>query len=623
MATVPNDHNMQLTVFHNKKSDDFVISENCVVTIKEHLPCRFKFSADDPEARLYLPGLDIATEKTENGWMPFDSRGWKSDGDTTGYREANVEFDLFQYSKSKEGEKGESNFVPLRVGTYDASVKVKEETIRFTIEVAPNEDLLNTDEWKSMLQEVESERVGLARDIVRQSVGLYDPQTEAVANSSEPVISTEQLYRFMVLRAYNEKVLAALLGIQKSPKNRVVTQYVELPVGASCRRDPKSVQMTAVKGKVNHCVYSPKKFISYDIPENRLLKKIIGIYDRELTYFLELIRKIQNTQASTAWSPTEQGKRYMNTHGEELKNFQNLAEKLRKTTYVIKSQRWYQDIPTATAEEIPHSFAMDPRYGVLLRMYQDLRQEKFQCRALVESGFSWKTSYDLYEMWCYLKLYRMFLNKGWTAKREQMEFKPDSVFPVLSEKTAHSFSRKRKNRIEYVDVFYNHKVPCAAKAAEGAEDAPLRFWDDSHPWPDLRIDLYTNKNDEGDEKKYWGSLILDCKYRTKESFWDGQFNCQEQLMSYYTKAVTPWIPNHGVSWPDYQEYFHPVKKVIILTPDGKIDNESPEPNYHYLRSLKLKSDEKEGEKALSYIVENFIEAQLDKQGEKCYWTKPV
>ena len=606
---------MELTVFYFKQSDDFNISENCVVTIKEHLPCRLKLTADDPEARLYLPGLDIVTEDTGK---PFDSSGWKSDADTTGYREANVEFDLFQYTKSKEGTKEESNYIPLRVGSYAAYVKVKEETIHFEVKVDPNENLLSQNEWDTMLKEVESECVGLARDIVRQSVGLYDPQTEAVANNNELMISTEQLYRFMVFRAYNAKVLAALLGIQKSPKNRVVTQYAELPAGTSCQMDPKSIQMTAIKGKVNNCVYSPKKFISYDIPENRLLKKIIGIYDRELAYFLELIYSIQGSSASNQRNLKQPSKRYMNNHGIELENFKNLAEKLRKTTYVIKSQRWYQDIPTATTEEFPHSFAMDSRYGVLLRMYQDLRQEKFQCRALAESSFSWKTSYELYEIWCYFKLCRMFLQTGWKAEQEKPQFESNSVFPVLPEQTVLSFSRVRDGRIEYVDVFYNRTVKTRLKAKSDEKmDEVLCFWEGPHTRPDIRIDLYTHKDADGETTKYWGSLILDSKYRTKESFWGGESNCQEQLMSYYTKAVTPWIPNDGVSWPDYQEYFHPVKKVIILTPDKGEEASKTFPNLEYLKVLTLKpgTDDKG---ALSEIVNNFIKKQLD---TKCFWTK--
>lgn len=489
------------------------------VQIEENDEVSILFNSTDQTARLYLEALDI---------IPTEY-GITLDEDGNLYRSISpVEIPLYKIN---------NNFDALRVDKFQLTIECDNKKYYGMLTVNPKQ--LDINEWENMRNDLELELKGLALDIVRRNTGLGKKTSE--------IMPPEHLYKFFVMKKHNEKILQALIDIQDKPRCRIEKKYQNKPA-----YEANDIDKVSIKHYLNKCneneYYVPEKLISYNISENRMLKKILIGYEKELSTFIALVNTSIHNISSIS-DNTQYEKMYLDT----LEHYRVTAIKLKKVTNIIKQAPWFKSVESRE-EQITHTFAMDSRYGAIYRMYRELKKKEIKINIDPMYSYSWKKSSVLYEMWCYIRLCRLFQKKyALTEDTFSLGLKDDVLVPYLKKGTKAIF-QDEKVRLE---VIYNKKL-VRSKNQSTLQENPY-YMINNHVVPDIVINIYYLPKNE----MYIGSVVLECKYRKVNSFWRGTtMSSREQIQAYYLGAKSWYYFNmkgrHNV---------RPVQKVFVLTPD--------------------------------------------------------
>ena len=562
--------------------EQFVVTEEKIyfdefpsIKIIENEEVTIFFNSSDRSARLYLDALDILPDGND---VFFDEDGRI-------YRPASSSpFHLY-----KQG----NDYDALRVDAFRICVTCAGQEYFSLLEVLPKQ--LSVGEWSMMRDDLETEIRGLAQDIVRRNIGLGGDRSGA--------IPPQKLYTFFVMQKYASKVLSALIALQNAPKYHIITNYVEEDSSKAVKMDAVTIRKYLHSGGANAQYFVPVKQITYDIQENRLLKRIISIYDRELAQFISTIEGIVQYRQN---SKKQEHRQYRMLYEQGLKEFLDTAKKLRKITAIIKTQDWYQTVGPLRDGAIPHAFALDSRYGVLYKMYEDLRNPNFRVQLDPNYSYSWKKSSSLYEMWCYVKICRAFADRyDLVGDHWNLRFGSDLLFPYLANGVTMSF----ENELTRIDVIFDQFIPSKSSRTK-LHDHPF-YTVGKHKRPDITIDIYTKKDDW-----YIGSVILECKYRKLSSFWQGysEWSSKPQIQAYYTDPKSDLTYDGLGGLLDMR----PVQSVIVLTPDI-LGNCKSEPSINTLIRT-LKPDETN--ESLENIMRT-IEGQIAARVQKCSMVENV
>lgn len=555
--------------------EQFVTSEEKIyfddfpsIKIIENEEVTIFFNSSDRSARLYLDALDILPDGND---VFFDEDGRI-------YRPASSSpFPLYKLG---------NDYDALRVDAFRICVTCAGQEYFSLLEVLPKQ--LTMGEWAMMRDDLETEIRGLAQDIVRRNIGLGGDKAGA--------IPPQKLYTFFVMQKYASKVLSALIALQNAPKYHIITNYIEEDSSKAVKMDAVTIRKYLHSGGANAKYSVPVKQITYDIQENRLLKRIISIYDRELAQFINTVEGIVQYRQNTK---KQEHRQYRMLYEQGLKDFLDTAKKLRKITAIIKTQDWYQTVGLLRDGAIPHAFALDSRYGVLYKMYEDLRNPDFRVQLDPNYSYSWKKSSSLYEMWCYVKICRAFADRyDLLGDHWNLRFGSDLLFPYLANGVTMSF----ENELTRIDVIFDQFIPSKPSRTK-LHDHPF-YTVGKHKRPDITIDVYTKKDDW-----YIGSIILECKYRKLSSFWQGysEWSSKPQIQAYYTDPKSDLTYDGLGGLLDVR----PVQSVIVLTPDV-LGNGKSDPNINTLIRT-LKPDEtNETLDSIMQIIENQISARVKK-----------
>lgn len=483
------------------------------------------FNSSDTNARLYLDALDI---------LP-DGFGVQVDEEGRTYRRISPDpMPLYKHN---------DDFDALRVDQFRIEIIANRHHYYGLLDILPKQ--LEIPEWRMMRDDLEREIIGLAQDIVRRNIGLGDKKAGA--------IPPQKIYNFFVIKKYASRILSALIDLQKAPKYKIVTDYVEQEDFKAAKIDSITVQRYLRRGGTDAFYSVPTKRINYDIQENRLLKRIITLYDNELRQFITTLEAIREYRKKA--SGTEH-KQYKELYEQGISEFINTAHQLQKITNIIKNQDWYKTVSQLSDGQIPHSFVLDSRYSVLYKMYEELRHSYFRVQLDPNYSYSWKKSSSLYEMWCYIKLCRV-LGTRYDASGDlwSLAFGEELLFPYLASGTRMIFS----DESTILEVIYDQRVPKTDRQT-GLHKNPF-YTVGKHNRPDITIDVY-------EKKKGWyiGSIILECKYRKLTSFLssaDSSWSSRSQLQSYYTDNKSSLTFDGLGAVLDAR----PIDTVIVLTPD--------------------------------------------------------
>ena len=499
--------------------------EDCA-TIKENDEMDLYFNSTDKEARLYLDALECCP--SSNRIMVDDE----------GFVYCTPGEEVIKLYRS------DSSYDALRVDVLQISVMCGLNSYFSFLKIAPKQ--LSLEEWKIMRDDLETEIQGLAQDIVRRNIGLGD--------EVKGLLPPDDLYAFLIINKNAHAIMSALLDIKDKPKYKLKKRYEEVDESKNREIDTETVKKYLQRGALNHTLLVPRRDIGYDIQENRLLKKIVKAYDEKLAHFIDVIYSTLNyrKQRLTRYSKHSL---YDEKYIKGLESYLATAEKLKKITNIIKSAEWFQTVKNPEDMFIPHSFAVDSRYGSLYRMYSEMNKRNFSVQLDPQYSYSWKKSSSLYEMWCYICICRSFLQEYTeVGLRVQDIFMKDHLFPFLKSGTKILL----ENEDSAVEIIYDSVLPKKSEQVK-LYGHPL-YITGKHTRPDICINMYSKKSGW-----YVGSFIIECKYRSLKAFWYGNtWSSREQIKAYHNDSKSPLFFN---GFLDLFTSSRPVLHVFTFTPD--------------------------------------------------------
>ena len=499
--------------------------EDCA-TIKENDEMDLYFNSTDKEARLYLDALECCP--SSNRIMVDDE----------GFVYCTPGEEVIKLYRS------DSSYDALRVDVLQISVMCGLNSYFSFLKIAPKQ--LSLEEWKIMRDDLETEIQGLAQDIVRRNIGLGD--------EAKGLLPPDDLYAFLIINKNAHAIMSALLDIKDKPKYKLKKRYEEVDESKNREIDTETVKKYLQRGAVNHTLFVPRRDIVYDIQENRLLKKIIKAYDEKLAHFIDVICSTLNYRKQRLTRYPKHSL-YDEKYIQGLESYLATAEKLKKITNIIKSAEWFQTVKNPEDMFIPHSFAVDSRYGSLYRMYSEMNKRNFSVQLDPQYSYSWKKSSSLYEMWCYICICRSFLQEYTeVGLRVQDIFMKDHLFPFLKSGTKILL----ENEDSAVEIIYDSVLPKKSEQVK-LYGHPL-YITGKHTRPDICINMYSKKSGW-----YVGSFIIECKYRSLKAFWYGNtWSSREQIKAYHNDSKSPLFFN---GFLDLFTSSRPVLHVFTFTPD--------------------------------------------------------
>ena len=499
--------------------------EDCA-TIKENDEMDLYFNSTDKEARLYLDALECCP--SSNRIMVDDE----------GFVYCTPGEEVIKLYRS------DSSYDALRVDVLQISVMCGLNSYFSFLKIAPKQ--LSLEEWKIMRDDLETEIQGLAQDIVRRNIGLGD--------EAKGLLPPDDLYAFLIINKNAHAIMSALLDIKDKPKYKLKKRYEEVDESKNREIDTETVKKYLQRGALNHTLFVPRRDIVYDIQENRLLKKIVKAYDEKLAHFIDVIYSTLNYRKQRLTRYPKHSL-YDEKYIQGLESYLATAEKLKKITNIIKSAEWFQTVKNPEDMFIPHSFAVDSRYGSLYRMYSEMNKRNFSVQLDPQYSYSWKKSSSLYEMWCYICICRSFLQQYTeVGLRVQDIFMKDHLFPFLKSGTKILL----ENEDSAVEIIYDSVLPKKSEQVK-LYGHPL-YITGKHTRPDICINMYSKKSGW-----YVGSFIIECKYRSLKAFWYGNtWSSREQIKAYHNDSKSPLFFN---GFLDLFTSSRPVLHVFTFTPD--------------------------------------------------------
>ena len=499
--------------------------EDCA-TIKENDEMDLYFNSTDKEARLYLDALECCP--SSNRIMVDDE----------GFIYCTPGEEVIKLYRS------DSSYDALRVDVLQISVICGLNSYFSFLKIAPKQ--LSLEEWKIMRDDLETEIQGLAQDIVRRNIGLGD--------EAKGLLPPDDLYAFLIINKNAHAIMSALLDIKDKPKYKLKKRYEEVDESKNREIDTETVKKYLQRGVLNHTLFVPRRDIVYDIQENRLLKKIIKAYDEKLAHFIDVIYSTLNYRKQRLTRYPKHSL-YDEKYIQGLESYLVTAEKLKKITNIIKSAEWFQTVKNPEDMFIPHSFAVDSRYGSLYRMYSEMNKRNFSVQLDPQYSYSWKKSSSLYEMWCYICICRSFLQQYTeVGLRVQDIFMKDHLFPFLKSGTKILL----ENEDSAVEIIYDSVLPKKSEQVK-LYGHPL-YITGKHTRPDICINMYSKKS-----RWYVGSFIIECKYRSLKAFWYGNtWSSREQIKAYHNDSKSPLFFN---GFLNRFTSSRPVLHVFTFTPD--------------------------------------------------------
>lgn len=483
-------------------------SDKVTVELEENEEIWVMFDSADRDARLYLEALDSIPD---GHGIRLDDYGklFKSPSRTS--------FPLFL----NNGE-----FGALCVDKYVMKIICQGQEYYGILSIRPKQ--LQQDEWLIMKDEIEQEMKDLGKQALRGGM----------TTCSFDAISEEEWNTLIFFHENKSWLLSALQDIIEHPKYKIVTKYLTTASGKTSKHNRKTIQYMLQKGEEHRKLLLYKE-ISYNTLENQFLKSVMQDCKKCLKVILDKLSNLLMDEQDY-WDK------------EKLSAYFHSGRAIYQFIVFLEGQNWYGEITEQSTRQMSRSIFMDDRYGYIYTVYQKLQNPgKMQCDFIVHTT-EWKPSSLLYEMWCFIKLCKMFEERWSTVSWDFNHcFCYENGMPILKEGCCMEYQREDI----HIKIFYNPILPRISQKTK-LEDQPY-YMLNSHVQPDIVLHIYQ-------EKVYLGSIVMECKYRKVSSFWNGStMSSREQIMSYWHGSKSCYFMGKIGELLDVR----PVKCVYVLTPD--------------------------------------------------------
>lgn len=547
-----NQRRLPISRFYDQARLDGLIEPG--VVIKENTELAIAFTSADPRARFYMDGLETLPQ----GRLAEDSSG------RSYLLPSQQPILLFSYIN-----------YPLIPGYYWLEVVLAGQHYFAPLLVEPKR--LTRAQWEVMRKELGSELYQLAFDLICQR----SDTGEACPGALPP----ELLHRFIVIRRHFLAVMAAINDLLSRANYQVGKTY-QL---RSCQRAPaldqKSIRNQLTRPDARKRLATPVPIFDYDLPENRWVKHILRVVSRCLSDFCDAIvaHTAQVGLESTDAHSREQAKLLT-----VLQSYEASARKMNKAIGLLRRAPWYAQVGETLPTQYPAALTSDTRYNALYGLYRQLRCEAIDGDS--DDNYSWKRTDQLYELWCFLKLYRALVDPqlGFQPKGGWLLDDADSSTIIPAFDSGSGINLARASDQVTLHLVYDQELPKQSQETD-QQCLPL-FTRGINNRPDGRLDIYT-------QNTYVGSIIFEFKYRPLHAFWDinaisGAMRpkAMNQLISYANDIRSPHLhaPQLDQRWRLSISPIHEVWAVFPGTDNGNWHNELHED--HSVRLISLAPD---------------------------------
>lgn len=527
-----------IDLFYNSKEEMQQIF-NFSFSLKELEVFYLYFDSEDPNAKLYMDGLEFLPLNTVQYDESKEMYLAPSEND----------YPMYLYNQG---------YYPFRVGMYEIRIVENGKEFFALIQIEPKH--LNDVEWIALKDDLENEVRGLAQDLIRKNIGFG-----SVEFANLPV---EVLQKFLIINKYSNKLLGSLIDLKDKPNFKIDKKYVKKELYKAKQIDAVTIRNYLAKGLDEDKYLIPERVISYDLQENRWVKKIIETYEQNLNNFINAIFNSKEVLKKEIISL----KRYKFASPEisiktellkQLDIYENTAIRILKISNIVKLQEWYGEITPLKDGRIPHVLVMDARYSILYNLYRDLQNQKFDIEIDKNYSYAWKNTYKLYELWCYIKIYKLLVSgeMSFVPQSNIVISKAQSMLIPMIEPGSCITLKKENITLKY----YYDKTLQSVSAETRCIDNPI-YTTGNHNRPDARLDIYI-------DSLYVRSIIFEFKYRTIKNFWNknNQTTSYNQIISYRDNTRSIYIANYT---PKMSKNIRTVEEVWVFHPTFDRDDNS-------------------------------------------------
>lgn len=459
---------------------------------------------------------------------------------------------LFQFGKSETSQE-----VPLVPGLYTIISKISGKTFFSYFSIVPKD--LSIPDWHKMKEEVNGAISGLAIDYYkRRNFDEIDTR-----NTSEYADVSMNKINFFLEK--ERELRFVLEKLRHEARYKIGKTHHWEPNGAKNVIDSTTIRKMSERPDKKGMVFSAKRYLEYDVPENRWAKMILHSF---LDFSKQAIQNLELTKLNLLEDRKKHAKydnkrkrsnvyfqdNRLKTHLENIDNDINRFSQLSSYFYdILKDDFLNQNIGKIN-KSIPKALVLNPNYNFLYKLFTELKTKK-DTPVLADSyTYVWKSTEILYEIWTYIQSIQALIqlgyypDNGWIFSSNPLE----EVLPQLNDNETVTFTHDNGEKIRLV---FNSEIP---RTGHSTMEQPLRT-DARRNKPDIRIDMF----DEVDD--YAGSILVDAKYKKLMNVLkQNNNNVMDQFREY---KKSPYVSN---SYWHIHEYLKsrlmPVQAVIVLYP---------------------------------------------------------
>lgn len=527
-----------LEQYENNNLDD--LNFDNIISIKEYSKLDITLDSEDNDDYFEIPELD--DYYIENREEDYENNRYM----------ANQKYSIYDYN---------SQNVPLIPGVYTIKT-IKNKKILFSYFLIIPKDLSKPD-WELMKQDIENTIRGLAIDFsqkkqIRQEITNIKEDISNFESKVNLFLNKEKELRFVIER------------LKKEAKYKINKKYHWEPLGAKNYIDSVTIRKMSERPDKKNMIYAAKRFLDYNVPENRWLKYIL----REFLNFtkesinrlnaLKSFLKAERLQKSKfddkrALSDVEFQKRMLNT------TLITLDTKIRKLRIVkgyisgFLSDYFIMDKNVKLSHTLPKSFMLNSNYNFLYKLLISLDKNQRETNLDKFYDYYWKNTAELYEIWTFIKTIDALIAigykpvSGWILNIDPFM----QNIPQLSSGDHILFYNETGQRLRLV---YNEEIPHKGKSDF---KRPLITHSNRNK-PDIRLDIFTPDN------YYAGSVLMDAKYKKLKNIiqgWKNKSNVLEQFREYKND---PFVSKSYWHIKDkFKPQAYPVNSVIVLYPNNE------------------------------------------------------
>ncbi|WP_413537082.1 DUF2357 domain-containing protein [Carnobacterium divergens] len=476
---------------------------------------------------------------------------------------------------------------PLIPGYYEVTVNNGKKTYFSWFKIIPKS--LTIPEWEMMKVEIENTISGLSTELIKRKTSTYDQ--ERLSNYDMEILNKLDFISKDILRL--NSVMEQLLF---NPRHKISKSYSWKEYGKKTPIDMETIKNMSKFPEKKGYLYSPTRFLDYDVSENRWLKHIIKYFAQFITdaqYYLKKYKiSLEYMYENDKYNNITSKKRNISLGNidrqmKDLKKFDGLIQQ-------IINVKWMKEVSSVKMETVPSAMLLDLRYSYMHKLYLKILNKGTVLQLNSEYQYYWKRSDLLYEIWGYIKMIKVLINlgyepiDGWLYSEGALV---DLVIPFLQDGTCVVFNKSEMT----INLFYNDLLPKSNK--NPTIKNPL-FTKSSNNKPDIRLDVSRNNI-------YLGSLIFDTKYRSFENIWRNSDKTKNQLRNYRNAIESPILLKGSYYSKPAISRFRAVSEVWVLFPKSsniKSENKIYEEEKIKFKELSPSSELETFEKDLSIAI---------------------